>query len=46
MILNIDKSWTWLVSVRATLTRRPQVTTDRPPIRVKASGVRDPRRRA
>ena len=31
MILNIDKSWTWLVAMRAKLTRRPQVTTDRPP---------------
>jgi hypothetical protein len=35
MILNIDKSWTWLVTVRAKLTRRPQVTTDRPPVPVK-----------
>jgi hypothetical protein len=34
MIFNIDKSWTWLVSVRAKLTRRPQVTTDRSPIPV------------
>jgi hypothetical protein len=34
MIFNIDKSWTWLVSVRAKLTRRPQVTTDIPPIPV------------
>ena len=32
MILNIDKSWTWLVSMRAKITRRPQVTTDRPPV--------------
>jgi hypothetical protein len=32
MMLNIDKSWTWLVSMRAKLTRRPQVTTDRPPV--------------
>jgi hypothetical protein len=31
MILNIDKSWTWLVAMRARLTRRPQVTNDRPP---------------
>jgi hypothetical protein len=46
VILNIDKSWTWLVSVRAKLTRRPQVTTDRPPIPVKASGFSDPRRPA
>jgi hypothetical protein len=30
VILNIDKSWTWLVAIRAKLTRRPQVTTDRP----------------
>ena len=35
MILNIDKSWTWLVAMRARLTRRPQVTTDRPPVSVK-----------
>lgn len=34
MILNIDKSWTWLVAMRAKITRRPQVTTDRPPIPV------------
>jgi hypothetical protein len=37
MILNIDKSWTWLVAMRAKLTRRPQVTRDRPPLRVKQS---------
>ena len=36
MILNIDKSWTFLVFLRAKLTRRPQVTTDRPPMPVKA----------
>jgi hypothetical protein len=35
VILNIDKSWTWLVAMRAKLTRRPQVTTDRPPANVK-----------
>jgi hypothetical protein len=35
VILNIDKSWTWLVHLRAKLTRRPQVTTDRPPVPVK-----------
>jgi hypothetical protein len=37
VILNIDKSWTWLVSMRAKLTRRPQVTTDRPPVPLKPS---------
>ena len=35
MILNIDKSWTWLVAMRAKLLRRPQVTTDRPPLTAK-----------
>jgi hypothetical protein len=37
MILNIDKSWTWLVAMRAKITRRPQVTTDRPPEKVRAA---------
>jgi len=37
MILNIDKSWTWLVAMRAKLTRRPQVTRDRPAPPVKQS---------
>ena len=35
MILNIDKSWTRLVRLRAMILRRPQVTTDRPPVKVK-----------
>jgi hypothetical protein len=42
MILNIDKSWTRLVALRAKLTRRPQVTTDRQPVGVK-SKVTPPR---
>jgi hypothetical protein len=32
MILNIDKSWTRLVALRARLTRRPQVANDRAPV--------------
>lgn len=39
MILNIDRNWTRLVALRCKLLRRPQVTTDRPPIPV------SPRRR-
>jgi hypothetical protein len=35
MILNIDKSWTRLVALRAKLLRRPQVTTHRPPVPVR-----------
>ena len=34
MILNIDKSWHRLVKWRAKLLRRPQVTTNRPPVAV------------
>lgn len=34
-MLNIDKSWTRLVALRAQLLRRPQVTTDRPPVAVR-----------
>ena len=37
MILNIDKSWTRLVALRAKVLRRPQVTTDRPPVPAKRS---------
>ena len=37
MILNIDKSWHRLVKWRAKLLRRPQVTTNRAPVVVKAS---------
>jgi hypothetical protein len=35
MGLNIDTSWTRLVALGAKLLRRPQVTTDRPPVPVK-----------
>jgi hypothetical protein len=35
VILNIDKTWTRLVALRAKITRRPQVTRDRPPVPVK-----------
>jgi len=32
VILNIDKSWTRLVALKARLLGRPQVTRDRPPV--------------
>ena len=35
MILNIDRNWTRLVTLRAKITRRPQVTRDRPPVPVR-----------
>jgi len=34
VILNIDRTWTRLVALRAKLTRKPQVTRDRPPVPV------------
>ena len=38
MILNIDHTWTALVRLRVLLLRRPQVSTDPPPIRPTPSG--------
>jgi hypothetical protein len=43
VILNIDKSWTRLVALRAWVLRRPQVTTDRPPVAVERRDVVSPR---
>ena len=35
VILNIDRSWTRLVALKAKILRRPQVTRDRPPVAVR-----------
>ena len=38
MILNIDKNWTRLVTLRCKLFRKVQVTDDRAPIPIKVRG--------
>ena len=40
VILNIDKSWTRLVALKAKVLRRPQVSRDRPPVVVRRPAER------